>query len=471
MHTSIHSTVENHFRTPEGFFDFALLGEPQPRAEFFHFGKDVTGYGRLCNGNSVAAHDATFPDALGGVQFEGSRCLLPFDPAEVASNLRMERYSGEHGLRDPAKDLVRAVYYALRPLLPVPVRKYAQRRALRGWDRSGFPGWPIDCSVDRLFEKLLALALKARQLASIPFIWFWPEESPGCIVMTHDVETVAGLKDCDALMDLDESYGILSSFQLIPGGRYHVSASAVAAMRARGFEVNIHDWNHDGLLFRDYERFLDRAAKINRAAALWQVEGFRSAVLYRNPDWYDALQFAYDMSIPSTARLDPQHGGCCTVLPWFIGSILEIPVTTTQDYSLFNILNQHTIELWQQQIAAILENHGMASFIVHPDYIRSPRPRRTYMQLLEHFSRLHAESGVWIALPHQVDRWWRERNQMRMVRNGDAWEIQGPGSERARVAYAYLDGDRIVYSFTQPATPTQFAHSGAPFSCGGESLV
>jgi hypothetical protein len=325
--------------------------------------------------------------------------------------------------------------------------------------------------VDRLFEKLLALALKARQLASIPFIWFWPEESPGCIVMTHDVETVAGLKDCDALMDLDESYGILSSFQLIPGGRYHVSASAVAAMRARGFEVNIHDWNHDGLLFRDYEHFLDRAAKINRAAALWQVEGFRSAVLYRNPDWYDALQFAYDMSIPSTARLDPQHGGCCTVLPWFIGSILEIPVTTTQDYSLFNILNQHTIELWQQQIAAILENHGMASFIVHPDYIRSPRPRRTYMQLLEHFSRLHAESGVWIALPHQVDRWWRERNQMRMVRNGDAWEIQGPGSERARVAYAYLDGDRIVYSFTQPATPTQFAHSGAPFSCGGESLV
>ncbi len=60
---------------------------------------------------------------------------------------------------------------------------------------------------------------------------------------------------------------------------------------------------------------------------------------------------------------------------------------------------------------------------------------------------------------------------MRMVRNGDAWEIRGPGSERARVAYAHLDGDRIAYSFTQPATPAQFAYSGAPISRGGESLA
>jgi hypothetical protein len=62
------------------------------------------------------------------------------------------------------------------------------------------------------------------------------------------------------------------------------------------------------------------------------VEGFRAAVLYRNPDWYDALTVAYDMSIPNVAQLDPQRGGCCTIFPYFIGNILEIPVTATQDY-------------------------------------------------------------------------------------------------------------------------------------------
>jgi hypothetical protein len=54
--------------------------------------------------------------------------------------------------------------------------------------------------------------------------------------------------------------------------------------------------------------------------------GFRSPVMYPNLDWYAELGFSYDMSVPNVAHLDPQRGGCCTVMPYFIGDQLELPL-------------------------------------------------------------------------------------------------------------------------------------------------
>src|SRR5207249_5174835 len=185
----------------------------------------------------------------------------------------------------------------------------------------------------------------------------------------------------------------------------------------------VHDLNHDGQLFRDRDEFLRRAERINRYRKDFRADGFRSAVLYRNLEWYDALDFAYDMSVPNVAHLDPQRGGCCTVMPYFIGEILELPLTTTQDYSLFHVLNEYSIELWKRQIASIMEQHGLASFLVHPDYVIEKRARTTYQALLEHLAQMRLERKMWIALPREVDRWWRERSQMKVVGDGSRWRI------------------------------------------------
>ena len=87
------------------------------------------------------------------------------------------------------------------------------------------------------------------------------------------------------------------------------------------------------------------------------------------------LNFPYDTSVPNVAHLDPQRGGCCTVMPYFVGKLVELPVTVTQDYSLFHILNDYSINLWKQQIELVLENHGLINVIVHPDYSLPPRER------------------------------------------------------------------------------------------------
>jgi hypothetical protein len=280
----------------------------------------------------------------------------------------------------------------------------------------------------------------------IPFIWFWPEGAPGCVVMTHDVEGGVGRDFCSALMDLDDAHGIKSAFQIIPEMRGGCPRALVDQVRSRGFEVNLHDLNHDGFLFHERGRFLERAAAINQYAHEFQCRGFRSGALYRRQDWFDAFEFSYDMSVPNVAHLEPQGGGCCTVMPYFVGNILELPLTTTQDYSLFHIIGEYSTRLWKLQIDLILAAHGLVTFITHPDYLVAERARTVYLDLLSHLETLRTERGVWMALPADVDAWWRSRSQMRLVRAGAGWRVEGPDAGRARVAYASLDGADVVYT-------------------------
>jgi hypothetical protein len=52
-----------------------------------------------------------------------------------------------------------------------------------------------------------------------------------------------------------------------------------------------------------------------------------------------------------------------------------------------------------------------------------------------------------MALPTEINRWWRDRRDMALTKYGSSWRVEGPNSERAVVAYASLDGDRVVYTF------------------------
>jgi hypothetical protein len=361
-------------------------------------------------------------------------------------NLRYERYVERTS--SPGWNLfARKLYYALRPVFPVAIRRHLQKAWLKGWEKKTFPRWPVDTSVDHLFEMLMRLALAASPGQRIPFIWFWPEGKSSAAIMTHDVETGAGLKFATELMDINDSFGIKSSFQLIPEARYIVDRQTLSRIKARGFEVNVHDLKHDGHLFDEEKSFRNAATLINEYGVAFGSAGFRSAILYRNQDWYDALEFSYDMSVPNVGHLDPQRGGCCTVMPYFIGGVLELPVTATQDYTLFHVLGTYSLDLWRQQIERIMLHHGLASFIIHPDYLDTDEARNAYTGLLAYLSELRSHTNLWIALPGEVNRWWRQRSAMTVVADGGTWRIDGHGSERATLAYATLRDNTVHYEF------------------------
>jgi hypothetical protein len=175
--------------------------------------------------------------------------------------------------------------------------------------------------------------------------------------------------------------------------------------------------------------------------------------VFRNLDWYDAFDYSYDMSVPNVGHLDPQPGGCCTTKPYFIGNILEIPVVATQDYTLFHILGQYSIDLWERQIESTLDHNGLISFIVHPDYLIEKRGRDVYVELLACLARRRDQSKTWFALPRELNDWWRNRNEMRLVKEGTSWRIDGRNKHRARIAYASLEGNRVVYTLEKEFHP------------------
>jgi hypothetical protein len=368
-----------------------------------------------------------------------------FLPSRLIDDLRLEKYVPDWRALPPLSALAK-MYYFFRPILPVNLRKHVQRWYLNDWNKLSFPHWPLDATVDDLHHQWFLLSLRASGAQRIPFIWFWPEGASSCAIMTHDVETKSGRDLCGRLMDVDDAYGIKSSFQVIPEKRYVTSPAFLESIRRRGFEIVVHDLNHDGHLYRDRKQFLERAAKINSYGKLYGAQGFRAGSLYRKQTWYDALDFAYDMSVPNVAHLDPQRGGCCTVMPYFLGKILELPVTTSQDYTLFNILNHDSIDLWKQQTELIMQKHGLMSFIAHPDYLVSARERKMYEALLAYLVQLREERNVWIATPGEVNNWWRQRAEMSLIEEGGSWRIEGAGKERARIAYASENQGCLVFT-------------------------
>jgi hypothetical protein len=438
-----------HYRCAQSLAEFSLNGKLSADAGYFTFGPRTVCYGQSTAGSRGKDPFVALYDTRGDVLMSGSHVDMPFDPNTVIDNLRLERYAVDRGLNGTqpfSRKALRFAYYALRPLLRVSVRRHAQKVYLRGWKKRPFPHWPVDHTVEDIMEQCLALGMKVNGLTEIPFIWFWPDGAQACALMTHDVETKVGRDFSSTLMDINDESHIKASFQVVPEKRYEVPESYLRSIRDRGFEIAVQDLNHDGKLYSNRDEFLRRAELIRQYRKKFGATGFRAAILYRNLNWLPELDFSYDMSVPNVAHLDPQSGGCCTLFPYFIGKTLEIPVTTTQDYSLFNIIGEYTLDLWKQQTSQILEKHGLMNFIVHPDYIVDEKPQQTYRDLLAHLSKLRAEQNLWIPLPHEVDEWWRARGRMQLVDDGGTWHVQGPGSDRARMAYARLENGKVTYS-------------------------
>jgi hypothetical protein len=449
--------IAERYRCPDQFLNFDLSGDLNNDAGYFRFGPDTICYGRatidgLCESPNLALEDCSLRTKL-----TDSRVELPFDPTEVIDNLRWERYP--ESAFSPYRRLFKRAYYFLRPP-SISLRKWVQKFHLGSRLNAAFPKWPVDTTVEDIAERCLLLALQAGDIKRIPFVWFWPRGFKSCLIMTHDVETKAGLDFCSELMDLDQEFGVPASFQIVPEGRYEVPHDLLESMRRRGFEVAIQDLNHDGRLFDSEGEFVRRAALINQYAKEYAAEGFRAAVLYRRPEWLHKLKISYDMSVPNVARLDPQPGGCCTVLPYFLGDIVELPVTTVQDYMLLHILSQSSIDLWKSQLDLICAKNGLASFIVHPDYIIDQKSRSIYRDLLAYLQSEKVSQGMWRALPREVDRWWRKRSQMTITQHGNSWRIVGDGVEDAVLAYASISNGKLVYEVETGEMPA----NGAPLS-------
>jgi predicted glycosyltransferase len=292
----------------------------------------------------------------------------------------------------------RRVYYGLKPYLPSALRIAFRRWRARHKRDAHADVWPI----------------KEGSEKPPPGWRGWPEGKRFAFVLTHDVEGKRGLDRCRQLMELDSSLGFRSSFNFVPEGDYSTPKELRDHLNANGFEVGVHDLKHDGKLYHSRKIFKARAERINHYLKEWNAVGFRSGFMLHNLEWLHDLNILYDSSTFDTDPFEPQPDGVHTIFPfWTPGprgcGYIEIPYTLVQDFNLFIILQEKTIDVWKRKLDWIVERGGMALLDVHPDYVDfhsqngSAReyPATRYQEFLRYVKSKY-DGLYWHALPNEV---------------------------------------------------------------------
>ena len=299
-------------------------------------------------------------------------------------------------------------YYKVKPLVPRRLRWALRRKRASGILERNNGTWPIN-----------------EAASAVPVGWpGWPKGKRFALVLTHDVESGEGLKKVRNLAELEQGFGLRSSFNFIPRGGYRVTDDLRAWLTEGGFEVGVHDLHHDGKLYESRKSFRTKACLINAHLRKWGAVGFRSGFMLRQLDWLHDLDTEYDASTFDTDPFEPQPDGCRTIFPFFVpdrggapgAGYVELPYTLAQDSTLFLLLGERTVDIWLRKLNWIAEHGGLALVNIHPDYMDFHRsdfaqyryPASLVEEFLDDVTRRY-EGEFWNPLPRELAQWFRGR--------------------------------------------------------------
>jgi peptidoglycan/xylan/chitin deacetylase (PgdA/CDA1 family) len=360
--------------------------------------------------------------------------VLPFSPSELIKNFWSERYLefARPAAVSRLAELARRGYYRARPLLPRTVQMRMRRSFSRVQSKSRFPRWPIETALHDFYDFLFT-TVGGIAGEPVPFIGLWPHKWTWALVLTHDVEAQVGYEKLPELLRVEVEAGYRSSWNFVPQNRYVVADELVETLREQGFEVGVHGFNHDGRDLASLATLNRRLPAMRAYAERWQAKGFRSPGTLRSTELMPLLGFDYDSSYTDTAPFEPQAGGCCTWLPYLIEDLVELPITLTQDHTLFDLLGHRDETVWLEKARFLRQRGGMALVLTHSDYVGNPYLLDSYRRLLQEFAD---DATAWKALPRDVSDWWRRRSSSSLQKIDGEWRVVGPASKEARVEFS-----------------------------------
>lgn len=342
---------------------------------------------------------------------------------DLVSDYRRLLYGG---LEDPASLKFRLITKLPFSYSAIPsfIRNRSFRSTIGAHDPVEERLGPIEC--------LRAIFLSSLTISSrvpIPRIGFWRRGTSHVLVVTHDVETRAGLEiGAPNLARIEHAVGIRSTWN-VPSDRYPLSTGHLARMAMDG-EVGGHDTRHDGKLI-----LLGFKEKVNRLRlcksrlerlSMKEVRGFRSPLLQHGRELIRALGaagFHFDSSVPSWEPLSPtslRSHGVGTVFPFMIEGLVEIPVSLPQDHQLIRVGGLTPPEAVERLLALsnwVCGLGGVCVLLVHPDYeFAQPEYQDGYENLLHTLAKdPHCE----VMTLGELADWWAFRSRARLEIGGD----------------------------------------------------
>ena len=296
------------------------------------------------------------------------------------------------------------MYYLLKPILPRGLRMSLRRWRAERRRRSSADIWPIDPGS-----------------SPAPPGWpGWPEGKRFGLVLTHDVEGKKGYERVPRLVELTQKYGFRACFNFVPVCEYQVTPAMLDLLERAGFEAGVHGLRHDGKLFQSPKKFAGKAARIRDTMCRWGAVGFRAPLMQHRLGWMHELGAEYDCSTFDVDPFEPEPDGMRTIFPFWVQGpgnrgFVELPYTLVQDFNLFKILGEQSIDIWKKKLDWLAEHGGMALINTHPDYMsmngspaRDEYPVARYEEFLRYLREKYSDQ-YWHALPREVSRYYRAK--------------------------------------------------------------
>ncbi len=326
------------------------------------------------------------------------------------------------------------------------MRSFRARRLRRRHSVEGaFPRWPVEPILVERREAHLRERLRRAGGERVPLLGLWPNGHRFAYVLTHDVERERGLAEVERLLEIEARHGTVAAWFLVAED-YPIDPEVVDAILKSGGEIGLHGLHHDGRLFESRERFERQLPALRRHLREWGADGFRSPGAHRHAAWMPEIGSSYDSSFHDTDPFDAQPGGCCSILPYFLGSLVELPMTLPHDFTLFELLREPDIRVWREKAAWIARHGGLVNVLVHPDYALTERLRH-YDELLGFLAGL---DGGWHALPREVASWWRRRASLEAeLADGSAPDAEGLAAAGASIWWAEERGGSILITTSE----------------------
>jgi len=278
----------------------------------------------------------------------------------------------------------------------------------------------------------------------------WPNKKSFALVLTHDVETAKGLKNCNSLMQLEEELGFRSSFNFVLND-YNLPSNIPNDLKAKGFEIGVHGVVHKGNIYSSEKEFLKSSIHINRKLREWGAVGFRSPSMFHDLKLNHYLDIEYDASTFDTDPFEPQPDGVDTIFPFWVpknsnhAGYVELPYTIPQDFLSYILMNDDGLEIWKRKLDWIAANGGMALLVTHPDYMSfegkpnyDEYPASKYAEFLKYINSKYKDR-FWQALPREVARFWKS----------NYLEVSRKKKRICMLSYSFYENDNRVMRYAE----------------------
>ncbi len=315
--------------------------------------------------------------------------------------------------------------------IPVRLRNALFKILIKFKKDSGFPRWPIENYLENTrYNFILKLKEKFKK---IPYISFWPK-GKFAFALTHDMDTQSSFENIKKIRCIEKKYNFVSSWNVL-ANEYKINFDKLEELKKENCEIGSHGYNHDGLLsFLPKEKIDSRIKYCMEIFKKFNIRGFRAPQLQKSEDMLAVINnyFEYDSSMADTDILSivGMRCGCCSIFPYFIKNMVELPLTIPQDYRMIYTLrldDDQILDVWKKKIDFIIKSGGLVLINSHPDnhLSGSERGLRLYDKILNYISKQDSYHD----LPINIAKWWRERNLCK---------IEGKkiiGSKRAKIKF------------------------------------